>query len=71
MTALLEVEDLRAGYGPVRALHGVDVTVQEGAVAAILLAGLLLVYFQPLRRFRLIPVLPGPVGFVSLQQRPG
>ena len=36
MTALLEVEDLRAGYGPVRALHGVDVTVQEGAVAAIL-----------------------------------
>jgi branched-chain amino acid transport system ATP-binding protein len=36
VTALLEVEDLRAGYGPVRALHGVDVTVQEGAVAAIL-----------------------------------
>ena len=36
MTALLEVEDLCAGYGPVRALHGVDVTVQEGAVAAIL-----------------------------------
>ena len=36
MTALLEVEDLRAGYGLVRALHGVDVTVQEGAVAAIL-----------------------------------
>ena len=36
MTALLEVEDLHAGYGPVRALHGVDVTVQEGAVAAIL-----------------------------------
>jgi branched-chain amino acid transport system ATP-binding protein len=36
VTALLEVEDLRAGYGPVRALHGVDLTVQEGAVAAIL-----------------------------------
>ena len=36
MTALLEVEDLRAGYGPVRALHGVDLTVHEGAVAAIL-----------------------------------
>jgi branched-chain amino acid transport system ATP-binding protein len=36
VTALLEVEDLRAGYGPVRALHGVDLTVEEGAVAAIL-----------------------------------
>jgi len=36
MTALLEVEDLRASYGPVRALHGVDVTVEEGGVVAIL-----------------------------------
>jgi branched-chain amino acid transport system ATP-binding protein len=36
MTALLEVEGLGAGYGPVRALHGVDLAVQEGGVVAIL-----------------------------------
>jgi branched-chain amino acid transport system ATP-binding protein len=36
MTALLEVEGLRAGYGPVRALQGVDLAVQEGGVVAIL-----------------------------------
>jgi branched-chain amino acid transport system ATP-binding protein len=36
VTALLEVEGLRAGYGPVRALHGVDLAVEEGAVVAIL-----------------------------------
>jgi branched-chain amino acid transport system ATP-binding protein len=36
VTALLEVEGLRASYGPVRALHGVDVTVEEGSVVAIL-----------------------------------
>ena len=36
MTALLEVEGLRAGYGPVRALHGVDLAVQEGGMVAIL-----------------------------------
>ncbi len=36
MTDLLETEDLRASYGPVRALHGVDVTVGEGEVVAIL-----------------------------------
>jgi branched-chain amino acid transport system ATP-binding protein len=36
VTALLEIEELRASYGPVRALHGVDITVQEGGVVAIL-----------------------------------
>jgi branched-chain amino acid transport system ATP-binding protein len=36
MTTLLEMVDLRANYGPVRALHGVDVTVEEGHVVAIL-----------------------------------
>jgi branched-chain amino acid transport system ATP-binding protein len=36
VTALLEIRDLRAGYGPVRALHGVDVTVEHGGVVAIL-----------------------------------
>jgi branched-chain amino acid transport system ATP-binding protein len=36
VTALLEVERLQASYGPVRALHGVDLTVAEGGVVAIL-----------------------------------
>ena len=36
MSALLEVGDLRASYGPVLALHGVDVTVEEGGVVAVL-----------------------------------
>jgi branched-chain amino acid transport system ATP-binding protein len=36
VTALLEIEKLHASYGPVRALHGVDVTVEEGGVVAIL-----------------------------------
>ncbi|HEX8132376.1 MAG TPA: ABC transporter ATP-binding protein [Actinomycetes bacterium] len=36
MTALLEIERLQASYGPVRALHGVDLTVAEGGVVAIL-----------------------------------
>ncbi|HEV8649818.1 MAG TPA: ABC transporter ATP-binding protein [Actinomycetes bacterium] len=36
MTTLLEVEGLRASYGPVRALHGVDVAVEEGGVVAVL-----------------------------------
>jgi branched-chain amino acid transport system ATP-binding protein len=36
VTALLEIERLQASYGPVRALHGVDLTVAEGGVVAIL-----------------------------------
>jgi branched-chain amino acid transport system ATP-binding protein len=36
MSPLLEISDLRATYGPVRALHGVDVSVEEGHVVAIL-----------------------------------
>jgi branched-chain amino acid transport system ATP-binding protein len=36
VSALLEVEGLRASYGPLQALHGVDVTVDEGRVVAIL-----------------------------------
>jgi branched-chain amino acid transport system ATP-binding protein len=36
VTALLEVRDLHASYGPVRALHGVDLTVEEGGVVALL-----------------------------------
>ncbi len=36
MTALLEVEGLTAAYGPVRALHGVDLSVAEGRVVRIL-----------------------------------
>jgi len=36
VTALLEVRGLRAGYGAVRVLHGIDVTVDEGEVVVIL-----------------------------------
>ena len=36
MTALLELDDVRARYGPVRALHGVSLTVDEGEIVAIL-----------------------------------
>jgi branched-chain amino acid transport system ATP-binding protein len=34
--ALLEIEGLTASYGPVRALHGVDLAVGEGQVVALL-----------------------------------
>jgi len=34
--SLLEVEELEAGYGDVRVLHGVSFTAEEGQVAAIL-----------------------------------
>jgi len=43
----------------------------SGVFAAILVAGLFLVGLRELRRFRLAPVMAGPVGFVSLLQRPG
>ena len=33
---LLEVAELRAGYGPVQVLHGIDFTVAEGEVVVIL-----------------------------------
>jgi branched-chain amino acid transport system ATP-binding protein len=33
---LLEVEDLRAGYGPVPVLHGVNLSVEEGETAVML-----------------------------------
>ena len=36
MTALLELEDVHARYGPVRALHGVSLSVGEGEVVAVL-----------------------------------
>jgi branched-chain amino acid transport system ATP-binding protein len=36
MTPLLEIADLTAAYGPVRALHGVDLSVAEGRVVALL-----------------------------------
>jgi branched-chain amino acid transport system ATP-binding protein len=34
--AMLEVRDLRAGYGAIEALHGVDVTVGRGGIFAVL-----------------------------------
>ena len=33
---LLELEDVRARYGPITALHGVSLTVDEGEVVALL-----------------------------------
>jgi branched-chain amino acid transport system ATP-binding protein len=36
MAPLLELVDVRARYGPVQALHGVTLTVDEGEVAAVL-----------------------------------
>jgi branched-chain amino acid transport system ATP-binding protein len=36
MTALLEVRDLRAGFGSHAVLHGVDVDVPQGGVTAVL-----------------------------------
>ncbi len=36
MSALLELEDVEARYGPVHVLHGVSLAVEEGAVVAVL-----------------------------------
>ena len=36
MTALLELEDVEARYGPVHALHGISLSVEEGSVVAVL-----------------------------------
>ena len=36
MTALLELENVTARYGPVQALHGVTLSVEEGQIAAVL-----------------------------------
>jgi branched-chain amino acid transport system ATP-binding protein len=36
VSALLELEDVEARYGPVKALHGVSLAVEEGSVVAVL-----------------------------------
>ena len=36
MSALLEVAGLTAGYGGVRVLHGIDLTVGENEIVAVL-----------------------------------
>ncbi len=36
MTALLELEDVHARYGPVRVLHGVSLSVGDGDIVAVL-----------------------------------
>jgi branched-chain amino acid transport system ATP-binding protein len=36
MAPLLELENVVASYGPIRALHGVSLTVQEGEIVAVL-----------------------------------
>ena len=36
MTALLELQDVQARYGPVHALHGISLAVEEGSIVAVL-----------------------------------
>jgi branched-chain amino acid transport system ATP-binding protein len=36
MTALLELHDVTASYGPVKALHGISLSIDEGAIVAVL-----------------------------------
>ena len=36
MAPLLELENVRAHYGPIQALHGVSLTVEEGQIVAVL-----------------------------------
>ena len=36
MPPLLELRDVTARYGPIQALHGVSLSVEEGAIAAVL-----------------------------------
>jgi len=36
MAALLELEDVRAGYGPTSVLHGISLEVQDGEVVSLL-----------------------------------
>jgi branched-chain amino acid transport system ATP-binding protein len=36
VTALLELRDVEARYGPVQALHGVSLAVEEGSIVAVL-----------------------------------
>jgi hypothetical protein len=60
------------GRGVVAGAAGVASAVAgSGVLAAILVGGLFVVGLCELRRFRLAPVMAGPVGFVSLLQRPG
>ena len=36
MAALLEVKQLRAGYGPTEVLHGIDLAIEEGTITTLL-----------------------------------
>lgn len=36
MSALLELEDVRAGYGPTTVLHGISLAIPEGAIVSLL-----------------------------------
>ena len=40
MTAVLEISKLEAGYGPLRVLHGIDLSVAQGERVGILGSGL-------------------------------
>ena len=34
--ALLEIRDLRVNYGPIQAIRGIDLDVEEGSIVALL-----------------------------------
>ena len=34
--ALLEIRDLRVNYGPIQAIRGIDMDVEEGSIVALL-----------------------------------
>ena len=36
MTALLELADVEARYGPVHVLHGISLAVEEGSIVTVL-----------------------------------
>ena len=35
---MLEIQDLRTGYGPIEVAHGIDMTVREGECVALIAA---------------------------------
>ena len=34
--ALLEIRDLRVNYGPIQAIRGIDMDVEEGSIVALI-----------------------------------
>ena len=66
MTALLEVQDLHAGYGGATVLHGIDLTVDPGEVVVVLGAN----GAGKTTLMRAITGLIGHTGTISVDGRP-